>query len=432
MWQRRKSLKGKSPVFGNQLSLDQSPPFRASLRFFMTAPLFILVGCVLFLFLKIDPFERWDIETIGILHFFNLGFLVMVVMGALTQMLPVLAGTPIPNVLWFSRITHVLITLGSIFFPLGIMTMNQFMIQWGGGLALLSIIIFFTTILWSLRKALQSFTVSCFKLSACSVLIMIGFAGRLALSWAGWLDFSVDRMGLIELHIAWALFGFLFILILGVSHKVVPMFYVTNDYPLWFTKYIAKAVFFLLLCWSLVFLAETQFLIPIIKSLLAVTVMIYASETFQRFVNRKRKVTDTTVLFWKTSMAFFALGSVFYFIIQYWPANPKMEVAASLFFGIALLSLMTGMLYKIIPFLTWFHLTARNIQKVPTMRELLPNRYTLKQYYMHLVAILFLFLSDLVPMLRPIFGVSLGLSMLLILFNLLFPLKVFRSLMRQN
>lgn len=418
-------------MFGNQLSLDQSPPFRASLRFFMTAPLFILVGCILFLLFKIDPFERWDIETIGILHFFNLGFLVMVVMGALTQMLPVLAGTPIPNVLWFSRITHVLITLGSILFPLGIMTMNQLMIQWGGGLALLSIIIFFTTILWSLRKALPSFTVSCFKLSASSVLIMIVFAGRLALSWAGWLDFSSDRMGLIELHIAWAMFGFLFILILGVSHKVVPMFYVTNDYPLWFSKYIAKVVFFLLLGWSMVFLTETQFLIPIIKSLLAVTVMIYASETFRRFVNRKRKVTDTTVLFWKTSMVFFALGSAFYSIIQYWP-SPKMEVVASLFFGIALLSLISGMLYKIIPFLTWFHLTARNINKVPTMRELLPNCYTLRQYYMHLVAILFLFLSVLVPMLRPIYGVSLGLSMLLLLFNLLIPLKVFRTLMRQN
>lgn len=418
-------------MFGNQLSLDQSPPFRASLRFFMTAPLFILVGCILFLLFKIDPFERWDIETIGILHFFNLGFLVMVVMGALTQMLPVLAGTPIPNVLWFSRITHVLITLGSILFPLGIMTMNQLMIQWGGGLALLSIIIFFTTILWSLRKALPSFTVSCFKLSASSVLIMIVFAGRLALSWAGWLDFSSDRMGLIELHIAWAMFGFLFILILGVSHKVVPMFYVTNDYPLWFSKYIAKVVFFLLLGWSMVFLTETQFLIPIIKSLLAVTVMIYASQTFRRFVNRKRKVTDTTVLFWKTSMVFFALGSAFYSIIQYWP-SPKMEVAASLFFGIALLSLISGMLYKIIPFLTWFHLTARNINKVPTMRELLPNRYTLRQYYMHLVAILFLFLSVLVPMLRAIYGVSLGLSMLLLLFNLLIPLKVFRTLISQN
>ena len=418
-------------MFGNHLSLDQSPPFRASLRFFMTAPLFILVGCILFLFFKIDPFERWDTETIGILHFFNLGFLVMVVMGALTQMLPVLAGTPIPNVLWFSRITHVLITLGSILFPLGIMTMNQLMIQWGGGLALLSIIIFFTTILWSLRKALPSFTVSCFKLSASSVLIMIVFAGRLALSWAGWLDFSSDRMGLIELHIAWAMFGFLFILILGISHKVVPMFYVTNDYPLWFSKYIAKVVFFLLLGWSLVFLTETQFLIPIIKSFLAVTVMIYASETFRRFVNRKRKVTDTTVLFWKTSMVFFALGSALYSIIQYWP-SPKMEVAASLFFGIALLSLISGMLYKIIPFLTWFHLTARNINKVPTMRELLPNRYTLRQYYMHLVGILFLFLSVLVPMLRPIYGVSLGLSMLLLLFNLLIPLKVFITLIRKN
>jgi hypothetical protein len=130
-------------------------------------------------------------------------------------------------------------------------------------------------------------------------------------------------------------------------------------------------------------------------------------------------------------MVFFALGSALYSIIQYWP-SPKMEVAASLFFGIALLSLISGMLYKIIPFLTWFHLTARNINKVPTMRELLPNRYTLRQYYMHLVGILFLFLSVLVPMLRPIYAVSLGLSMLLLLFNLLIPLKVFRSLMRQN
>jgi hypothetical protein len=352
----------------------------------------------------------------------------MVVMGAVTQMLPVLAGTPIPNVLWFSRITHILITLGSIFFPLGIMTMSQSMIQWGGGLALLSIIIFFTTILLSLRKALPSFTVSCFKLSACSVLIMIVFAGRLALSWAGLLDFSAERMELIELHIAWAMFGFLFILILGVSHKVVPMFYVTNEYPMWFTKYIAKAVFFLLLCWSLFFITGTHLLIPMIKGLLSFLVIIYAFETFRRFVNRKRKVRDTTVLFWKTSMFFLALGSVFYFVIQYWTTNPEMEVAASLLFGMALFSLMTGMLYKIIPFLTWFHLTARNIKNVPTMRELLPNRYTLIQYYMHLVAVLFLFLSYLVPMFRPIFGVSLGLSILLILFNLLLPLRVFRSL----
>lgn len=419
-------------VFGNQLSLDQAPPFSSSLRFFITAPIFILSGCILFLLFDVNPFERWDTETIGILHFFNLGFLMMVVMGALTQMLPVLAGSRIPNVLWFSRITHSLITLGSIFFPLGILTGNQSMIQWGGLLALLSIITFFITILWTLRKALPNFTVSCFKLSACSVLIMTIFAGRLALSWAGWADFSTDRMELIELHIAWALFGFLFILIIGVSHKVVPMFYVTNDYPLWFSKYIGKVVFILLLCWSFVFLIKIQSLIVIIKGLLSVTVMIYAFETFRRFRNRKRKVPDTTVLFWNTSMAFFLLGSVLYFVMQYWVENPKIEVAASLFFGAALLSLMTGMLYKIIPFLTWFHLTAKNIKKVPTMRELLPNRYTLTQYYVHLVAILFLFLSYLVPELRAVFGISLSLSMLLTFINLLLPLKAFRSLVRPN
>lgn len=419
-------------MFGNQLSLDQSPPFRASLRFFITAPFFVLVACFLFLFFGIDPFERWDTETIGILHFFNLGFLVMVVMGALTQMLPVLAGSPIPNVLWFSRICHSLITAGAIFFPLGLMSMNRLMILWGSGFAILSITFFFTTILWSLRNALPSFAVSCMKLSALSALIMIVFALRLALSWAGLLDFSVDRMGLIELHIAWAMFGFLFILILGVSHKVVPMFYVTSDYPLWFTKFIAKSVFFLLLCLSLAFLTEINFYIPIIKSLLALTVMIYAIETFRRFENRKRKVTDSTVLFWKTSMLFFALGSVFYSIIQYLPNSSRLEVLATLNFGIALLSLMTGMLYKIIPFLTWFHLTASNIKKVPTMRELLPNRYALKQYYMHLVAILFLFLSNFIAALRPIFGISLGLSTLLILFNLIFPLKVFWLMMRRN
>ncbi|MFA7070388.1 MAG: hypothetical protein WC144_06065, partial [Sulfurimonas sp.] len=102
------------------LSLDQAPPISAPLRFFLSAPLFGVVAGVIMLFG--DPtllVSRFSSETILLTHVLTIGFLALIMFGALIQMLPVLAGVSIPKATLVSKISHFLISLGLILMIVG-------------------------------------------------------------------------------------------------------------------------------------------------------------------------------------------------------------------------------------------------------------------------------------------------------------------------
>jgi len=81
------------------LSTDQAPPLAAPIRFFLSAPLFGILAGILIFFSDIDALtNRFSIESIVITHILTIGFLGFIMLGSLTQMLPVLTGTKIPNV----------------------------------------------------------------------------------------------------------------------------------------------------------------------------------------------------------------------------------------------------------------------------------------------------------------------------------------------
>ena len=73
-------------------SYDATPPISAPLRFFLTAPVFgLLLGVLL---LGIDPdalLSRWSWPVLAGTHLLTLGMLAPVMVGALIQMLPVVA-----------------------------------------------------------------------------------------------------------------------------------------------------------------------------------------------------------------------------------------------------------------------------------------------------------------------------------------------------
>lgn len=413
-------------MFGNGLSLDQAPPFKAPLRFFLTAPIFLLMAAIIFYLRDLNLLERWPAETIGLVHFFTLGFLVMTMMGVLTQMLPVLAGVKIPKVLWVSRIIHLLITLGALLFPLGMIFNNVKMIQDGVITAWLAIFIFYAIVLWSLQKGIKSFTLTSFKLSSISALVTLIFAGRLAWGWAEFGAFSDLKLELLELHIAWAFFGIVFILIMGVSYKVVPMFYVTPDHPKWLTHFGSKIIFSLLILWTIIF-KFFPFAITPIKIGISAVIFTYAFLTIKRMHKRKRPIIDTTILYWFFSMGLFISGALFYALSQF-IINELWAILAAATFAIAILSLITGMLYKIIPFLTWLHLTSQKVLEVPTMRELLPDRFARKQFYLHLVMVILMYLSLFFPKIKILFLLFVICTISLTFFLTLMPLITYRKL----
>ena len=89
-------------------------------------------------------------------------------------------------------------------------------------------------------------------------------------------------------------------------------------------------------------------------------------------------------------------------------------------------SVVNGMLYKIVPFLSWFHLQHRKVTvlggagtRVPNMKEFLPDRLARRQLWMHLATLCLLVPAILWPALfaRPA-GLVFALSCVLLMYNL--------------
>ena len=90
------------------LSLDQAPSEDIPLRFFLTAPIFGLVSGMLVIWKGGLIFSNtWIPETIALTHLITLGWMGMVMFGALYQMIPVLVGGIVP----FPRLSRMLHTM---------------------------------------------------------------------------------------------------------------------------------------------------------------------------------------------------------------------------------------------------------------------------------------------------------------------------------
>ena len=77
-------------------SFDLSPPLAAPLRFFLTAPAFAMAAGLLLAATGTDGLaSRWSPTTLALTHLMTLGFLGMAMLGALIQILPVVAGVAV-------------------------------------------------------------------------------------------------------------------------------------------------------------------------------------------------------------------------------------------------------------------------------------------------------------------------------------------------
>ena len=97
------------------LSFNALPPIDLPFRFFLTAPLFIIACALLVLFSgEALWLSRWQPNMLALTHGFTLGFLTMVMMGALLQLLPVIGGVGIAKPRFIATTSHVLYCAGVV------------------------------------------------------------------------------------------------------------------------------------------------------------------------------------------------------------------------------------------------------------------------------------------------------------------------------
>jgi len=88
-------------------------------------------------------------------------------------------------------------------------------------------------------------------------------------------------------------------------------------------------------------------------------------------------------------MVFLILSSLFF------PFRDKNLLLFLILFGIFVLSVIMSMMYRIIPFLVWMHLSTQGIQKAPTMFEVIKPKYVRWNFYIHVLSISSLILVPL-------------------------------------
>ena len=226
-----------------------------------------------------------------------------------------------------------------------------------------------------------------------------------------------------EAHYSFALFGWLTLLIVSVSFQVIEMFYVTPKYPVLMSKYLTTSIFTLLILKTIALFMNLES--NILNILLSALFMLYALVTLHRLYKRKRPTSDATVWFWRFGMGLLFVSMSIIFIDNITPLHATINFISHLsFIGFAL-SIVFAMIYKIVPFLVWFHLSNQGYMEAPMMHDVIHPKKAKIHFKIHVAMILMAFLTAIFPDLPRAIIVLLPLLISLsfgwLLYQLIFP-----------
>jgi len=390
------------------LSLKQSPPFSVPARFLVSAPFFSLLAALVLLWHGPQMIShRWTPELLAVTHFLTLGFLAMSMLGAMMQLMPVLMGMVIPRAVVFSSIIHAPLFLGSLCLGLAwLLQINQLFII---AIVLLgfSFSVFITVATERLiRSANRHVTRSMMLLALLSLFITVGLGIYLSLGY-GWQDFPLARQ-LTNLHLSWGLLGWVLMLIMAVAYQVIPMFQITDEYPALHQRWMGWTVFFAITALSLNYLWPVATLSIIFSTILTCCMLVFALTTLWILHKRRRQLADTTMRFWQLAMSSLACLVLLWTISSVMNVTPPMLLTGVLMIHGFAMTTVNGMMYKIIPFIIWLHLSVHNKNlrdagergsqvKVPHMRKIIPEAAGLWQFRFHLLSLVLLVLATIWP-----------------------------------
>lgn len=420
------------------LRLDQAPAFSVPLRFFLVAPVFGLAAAALLAVHGPQALgSRWAPQAIVLTHLLTLGFITQVMLGALMQMLPVVAGAPLPRPRALAWAVHLPLVLGTAALAAGLLLGHTALLRFavaslGGGLLL-----FIGAAARALARAPQVHPgVTAMRLALGGLALTVLLGAALGLARSG-LPVPGGR-ALVDMHLAWGLVGWVTLLVIGVAYQVVPMFQLTPTYPAPLQRLLVPAIFVALLAWSTLQFVAAPAALRYAAGLAVLTgPAAFALVTLRLQARRRRRQPDATTRFWRLGMASLAAAVAAAAALP-WPDEPHggYLVGALALVGFAS-SVILGMLYKIVPFLAWLHLHQRGIRYVlPNMKEILPDHRTLPHVWLHAVALLALCAAILAPpplrlgLAPAAAGLLLALSYGWLGINLIYAVRVYHRALR--
>ena len=442
----------------SNLSFSALPPINVPFRYFISASLFLLLAVALMLITGQELWSsRWHPNMLAITHLFTLGFISMVMIGAIYQFLPVIGGVGLSKPQRVANIAHSLHVIGTLALTANFLWPST-TLKYS---AVLALTVGFTYYLSAIARVLikklsQGYTIVGMRLALVCFVVVI-FIGLLLLIKTDLLIqaqqlapsalsdliqgyFFTDKSAT-DLHALIGGLGWITVFIIALSGQIIPMFHVTPKVPEFIAKYLPSTLVLLLLV--LIFASVDSFIGQLIIGVILVLICSYGLVLLYILSKRKRKVSDTSIQYWQFSSASLLVISVLFFIPEQFYNNllnaNKALLLAWMFGYFYIVSIIEAMLLKIIPFLTYTHLqnlclaNFSAMQYLPHMHELLVKKHGQLLFKLHLCSSFLLILSIVLPANYWLLCISMLAEFCCLLFLMLRALHLYRlTLIKMN
>ena len=352
----------------NPVSKDFAPPLKLIAPFFKFGVIFYLLSMLALLFFE-PTFSYQQMDIAGWMHLFLLGFVMMIIFGAMAQLIPVVleVGHVVVDVYY---VILPLLGIGSSMMVLGFW-LAPVLLPYGGMLVLIAMVIFAFENMATLKNSkLDNMTVSTVKWSNGYLLLGILTGFFIALGFAGSVNIDVALM--LKAHVYAVLGGYVLLTIMGLSLTLIPMFSLAHGFE---ETAIKRAFRLVIVAVAVVFagaLLGLEWLMMIGYLIAFSGVVFYIWQIYIIAALTVRKELDV----WAKSMIF-AFGSLVFSMMTglvFLLTDSQTMLHTTVWFFVLgfVSSMITGHLYKIVPFLVWFERFAPLVgkEKVPMLHEM--------------------------------------------------------------
>ncbi|WP_426173701.1 hypothetical protein [Massilia sp. TWR1-2-2] len=379
------------------LAYALSPAPGLPLRFLLAAPWFGVLAALLLFGAGENAFgSRWSAPALGATHLLTLGYLGMAMAGSILQLIPVVTGSALTLSRAAATLSWCGLALGALLLSAALAANLAFLFLPAALCASGAFAILVAAILKTLARRAPPPAmpmVRGMRLAVAGLVVTLVLGVTLALAFGGLLAAPVPMLA--DLHAAWGLLGWVGTLVVGVAFQVIPMFQSARMYPAPVTRWAPCLLAALLAAWSAAVIAGAGGA-GLAAALLCAALLAFAALSAQLLATRKREA-DATTLYWRLALGSLAGSALLYLLAP----QPQAALATGiLFIGGFAIGAVNGMLYKIVPFLLWYHLQQDPRAKkgeVPPVRLILPDALARRQFWWHAAALAALLGASLLP-----------------------------------
>lgn len=356
-----------------------SPSYKMVRKYFIASILgFAALTFLMFLNAGAIKGYHFQPKLLGLTHIATLGWVTMIIFGAMFQLVPVVLQAKLFSEKLAEAQFWIYLT-GVTGMVLSFFKFDTFILAVFASLVSLAILIFIFNIIATMIKVKEWNITGIYIAAALFYLFFTVVAGIMMALNLYDPYFKTNHLEYLKLHAHLAFVGWVSMVIMGVTYKLIPMFSLSHGFSLkpakWVFGFINTGLILLTVEYHF---PQRTIMLPVSTILIAGGNLIFLYQVYLIMKNRVRKILDVGLTYSMVSfgMMFAAtVTGVFLVFEKFLEYDALTRVV--LIYGFLILFgyfsfLIIGQMYKIVPFLVWFHKFSSKvgIEPVPMLKDM--------------------------------------------------------------